>query len=52
MDDELLAKTREALETRLNAIQPQQPIQYNLVIPITAEHLDRIIKALELFDAK
>lgn len=52
MDDELLAKAREALEIRLNAIQPQQPVQYNLVIPIASEQLERIIRALELFDAK
>jgi hypothetical protein len=47
MDDELLTKAREAIEARLKAMQPQQPVQYNLVIPITEEHLERILSALE-----
>lgn len=49
MDEELLAKTREAIEARLKAIQPQQPVQYNLVIPITEEYLERILRALEKY---
>lgn len=47
MDDELVAKAREAMQARLNGIKEQQSNQYNLVFPLTAEQIERIIKALE-----
>ena len=46
MDDELVAKAREALQARLRSVEPEKVIQYNLVIPITADQLEKIINAI------
>ena len=48
--EDLLSKTKAAMEQRLRELKAGEPpgvLQYNLVLPVTAEQLERIIRILE-----